>query len=407
MKRAIFAALFFATLGVASFVSARAQENDVPLSQATLVPLKPQSPPPERYLDPAKIHYQTGPSIAVAPKGRIWLAIMTGGAGEDNDNYVELITSGDGGNTWSLPKFSLDIPGPMRTFDPAMWTDPLGRVWLFWCQVYDFWDGRGGLWAMICDDPDNENAEWSAPRRLCDGVMKDKPLVMKNGDWLACVEQWQDNTSGWHWEGLQKLDKLPDWYQRAEHIGANVYRSTDQGETWEYYGTAPIPTELRTCDEHMAIERKDGSLRMLLRLANGMGESISKDGGKTWSDVAPGVIKNPASRFFFGRLRSGNVLLVKNGPLDVQTDRREIIAYLSEDDGETFPYSLQLDMRVGPSYPDVSQTPDGTIYSVHDFDRTGIGEIILDVFTEDDVKAGKIVSKVGQLHRIARKNAPK
>lgn len=372
----------------------------------TLTPLKIEKPS-ARYLDPQNVRYQTGPSIAVANNGRIWLAIMTGGVDEDVNNYVDLITSGDGGKTWSEPKFALDIEGPMRTFDPAAWTDPDGRVWIFWCQVYDFWDGRGGLWATVSDNPEDEDAKWSEPFRLCDGVMKDKPLVMKDGRWLIFVEQWQDDTSGWHWEQLKKLDKLPEWYVRAEHIGANVYESTDKGKTWNYLSSVPIPTDARTCDEHMAIEKRDGSLKMLLRVKYGMAESTSKDGGKTWSEAKPSAIKNPPARFFFGKLRSGNVLLVKNGPIGVQTDRRDIAAFLSEDDGETFPYKLELDMRLLPSYPDVCQTPDGTIYAVHDYDRTGVGEIILDVFTEEDVKSGKIVSNVGKIRLIARKNAKK
>ncbi|MBR4172639.1 MAG: exo-alpha-sialidase [Kiritimatiellae bacterium] len=378
------------------------------LADATLQPIRIQMPPPLRYRDPANIVYQTGPSIAVAPNGRIWVAIMTGGVDEENRNYVDLLTSGDGGDTWSEPKMALDIDGPMRTFDPGMWTDPEGRVWLFWCQVYDFWDGRGGLWTTVCDDPGKEDAAWSPPRRLCDGVMKNKPLVLSNGDRWLLVEQWQDDTSGWHWDYLKKQPRLPEWYHTdTPHIGANVYRSTDKGATWSYWSTAPVPQNVRTCDEHMAIERKDGTFRMLLRTKYGMGECTSSDGGRTWTPVVPSAIKNPAARFHFCKLRSGNVLLVKNGPIDVQTDRRDIIAYLSEDDGQTFPFKLPLDIRPKPSYPDVSQGADGRIYSVHDFDRRGIGEIILDVFTEDDIRAGKIVSPGSRLHRIVRKNAPK
>lgn len=379
------------------------------LADATLQPLTIVSPPPLKYRDPSYIRYQTGPSIAVAANGRIWVAIMTGGTDECNLNYVDLITSGDGGATWSEPKMALDIDGPMRTFDPAMWTDPEGRVWLFWCQIYEFWDGRGGLWASVCDNPDDENAAWSAPRRLCDGVMKDKPLVLRNGDRWLFVEQWQDDTAGWNWEQLKKLPQLPEWYHTdTPHIGANVYRSTDKGATWNYFSTVPVPTDVRTCDEHMAIQLADDNrFRMLLRAKYGMAEAASTDGGQTWTTAAPSAIKNPAGRFFFGRLRSGHVLLVKNGPIDTQTDRRNIIAFLSEDDGQTFPYSLELDMRANVSYPDVSQRPDGLIHCVHDFDRRGVGEIILDMFTEDDIRAGCLVSPNSRLHRIIRRNAPK
>ncbi|MBQ1456789.1 MAG: exo-alpha-sialidase, partial [Thermoguttaceae bacterium] len=113
---------------------------------------------------------------------------------------------------------------------------------------------------------------------------------------------------------------------------------------------------------------------------------------------------NPSARFYFTRLKSGNVLLIKNGPLDVQTSRRDIIAYLSEDDGETFPYKLELDMRELPSYPNACQGTDGMIYAIHDYDRTGVGEEILDRFTEEDIKAGKLVSPNSRLHIIVRTN---
>ena len=175
--------------------------------------------------------------------------------------------SSDGGATWSEPKMALDIDGPLRTFDPAMWTDPEGRVWLFWCQTYDVWDGRGGLWASVCEHPDDEDAAWSKPRRICDGVMKNKPLVLSNGDRWLFVEQWRDDCQENYWKRLCALPSLPAWYHAdTPHVGANVYRSTDRGETWRWFATVPVPGEVRTCDEHMAIEQRNGAFRMLLRV---------------------------------------------------------------------------------------------------------------------------------------------
>jgi hypothetical protein len=37
------------------------------------------------------------------------------------------------------------------------------------------------------------------------------------------------------------------------------------------------------------------------------------------------------------------------------------------------------------SYPDAVQSPDGRIFCVHDCDRNGVGEILLDVFSEDEI----------------------
>ncbi len=44
-----------------------------------------------------------------------------------------------------------------------------------------------------------------------------------------------------------------------------------------------------------------------------------------------------------------------------------------------------LDARDNVSYPDAAIASDGTIYAVHDRDRSGPGEILLDVFRADDI----------------------
>lgn len=41
----------------------------------------------------------------------------------------------------------------------------------------------------------------------------------------------------------------------------------------------------RFYDEHMLVEKQDGTLWMLLRLKTGIGEAFSSDGGKTWREV--------------------------------------------------------------------------------------------------------------------------
>jgi hypothetical protein len=50
-------------------------------------------------------------------------------------------------------------------------------------------------------------------------------------------------------------------------------------------------------------------------------------------------------------------------------------AYLSEDDGKTWPHTLLLDTR-STSYPDACQGKDGTLYIVHDLGRRKEKEVI-------------------------------
>ena len=70
----------------------------------------------------------------------------------------------------------------------------------------------------------------------------------------------------------------------------------------------------------MVVERKDGSLLMLIRTKYGIGEATSDDDGKTWSEVTPSKLPHPASRFFIRRLNSGNLLLIKHWPIDKKAD---------------------------------------------------------------------------------------
>jgi len=73
-------------------------------------------------------------------------------------------------------------------------------------------------------------------------------------------------------------------------------------------------------------------------------------------------------------------------------------AYLSEDDGKTWPWQLPLDRRDLISYPDGFQFPDGRIMVVYDRFRDS-GEMLSAVFTEEDIMAGKDVSGKMELHR--------
>lgn len=115
-------------------------------------------------------------------------------------------------------------------------------------------------------------------------------------------------------------------------------------------------------------------------------ESYSSDGGRTWSAGAPTLIVNPGVRFFIRRLRSGRLLLI-NTPDPKR--RKGLRAYLSDPRQETvFGAGLELDPRDKVSYPDAVQAPDGLIYAVHDCDRQGAGEILLDVFSEEEILAG-------------------
>lgn len=353
-------------------------------AQDPLAPPDVLRPVPEKYADSQRL-WQGIASLEVARDGGLWECWYSGGNGECGENYVLLAYSGDSGETWSQPIMAIDPPGIVRAFDSTLWSDPDGRLWLFWSQgeesQYDpkIWDGRVGVWAMTCDDPENGvNAKWSAPRRLCNGIMMCKPIADSQGRWLFPV-------SIWRFDSKYKLDE--------KLRGADVFISTDKGATLDFYGRVEVPREVSVFDEHNIVECKDGSFWILNRTTKGIGESISTDGAKTWTPFAPSTIKHTSSRFFVRRLRSGALLLVKNGPIDQDCGRAKMTAFISDDDGKTWSEGLLLDERGNVSYPDGGQNENGEIFIAYDYDRYGAREIYCARFTEEDLRAGKFVSK--------------
>ncbi|MBN2329947.1 MAG: exo-alpha-sialidase [Candidatus Omnitrophica bacterium] len=340
--------------------------------------------PDQQYAPPSRA-FQGIPSLAITPQGRLWATWYAGKTpGEDENNYVAIATSADDGITWvESHVIDPDSEGPVRAFDPQIWVDPRGRLWSFWAQTIGHDGSVAGVWAMIAEDPDAEHPTWSAPRRLTDGVMMGKPVVLSTGEWILPASTWR------------KTDN-----------SAKVVVSTDSGQNWSIRGACDVPKDVRVFDEHMIVERNDQSLWLLLRTSYGIGESFSTDRGRTWSPLKPSPFQHPSARFFIRRLESGSLLLVKHGPLQEKTGRSHLTAFLSEDDGKTWKGGLLLDEREGVSYPDGQQGSDGAIRIIYDYSRTNHREILMARFTEDDVLQSAPNSKNASLKMIVSKVNP-
>jgi predicted neuraminidase len=369
-----------------------AEEQDL-----ALLPAQVLKPVPQKYADEQRI-WQGIPSMTVAPNGRLWATWFTGGDGEGPsfqswDNIVLLASSGDQGKTWTKPLLAIDIPNSrVRAYDPSMWTDPEGKVWLFWAQCFsqsgEIWDGRSGTWCIVTSNPGDENAAWSAPRRLCDGVMLCRPIADSKGRWLLPATVWNIE---------------PDHPARTLSPGAHVVASGDKGKTWASIGHSTVPRKDALFDEHNIVEMKNGTFWMLHRTKYGIAESHSTDGGTTWTEPRPSLYQHPSARFCIRRLQSGNLLFVKHGAINEKTGRSHLQAFLSEDDGKSWKGGLMLDERANVSYPNSDQDENGTIYVIYDWERYKDKEILMARFTEEDVLAGKIVSPQGQLRLLFNK----
>lgn len=355
------------------------------LNDASLLPPPLNTAPGDEYHQRHR-RFQGIPGIERTPRGRLFATWYTGGTGEGPDNHTVLVKSDDDGQTWTQPILAIDPPGKVRSFDPVLWLDPGGTLWLFWGQSYEWYDGRAGVWTTTCTNPDAPTLQWSQPRWLFDGIMMNKPTVLTDGTWLmpACLWNFTHKSVN-----IVRIDAL-------QHLQfSSVYASTDAGRTFTLRGSADVPE--RTHDEHMVLQQRDGSLRMLVRTGYGIGESLSRDGGVTWSPGKDSGIKGPNSRFHIRRLRSGRVLLVNHHNF---TERDHLTALLSEDDGQTWPHTLLLDERARVSYPDACESVEGRIDITYDRNRHADQEILHAVIAEEDILAGRLVSAGSRLKNI-------
>ena len=197
-----------------------------------------------------------------------------------------------------------------------------------------------------------------------------------------------------------------DFNQDCTDRMIKVYATSDKGVSFYKMGEFTMPG--RYYDEPMTVQHKDGTLHMLVRLPDGIGEAFSKDGGKNWGHIQKSKFWLPNSRFYFGRLMSGNLLLV-NHQIEREDEesketlfpkRSHLSAWLSEDDGLTWSKPFLLDEREGISYPDVDQDEEGNIYIIYDYLRFKEKQLLLAKITEEDILNGQIKTMGSYLRRI-------
>ena len=339
--------------------------------------------------------YETGhriwqgiPSIERTQRGRLFAAFYSGGIKEQAGNYCMLVKSDDDGVTWTEPIAVAYKNEQYRCYDQCLWIDPLGRLWFIWSLAPEH-----AVYAAICENPDADELVWGKEFAIGNDLMLNKPTVLSDGSWIFPITVWDK-------------DVFVVFKTKTEHSGPFVYKTVDGGKSFERLGCPNV--ENRSFDEHMIVEMKDKSLMMLIRTSYGIGKSYSYDGGKTWTDACDSKIPGPNARFHIKRLRSGRILLINHYNF---TDRNNLTALLSEDDGKTWAYSLLIDERESVAYPDAVETDDGKIYIIYYRERGSFKnsyeeahacarEILMAKITEDDIIHGKIVSEGSRLKCI-------
>ncbi|MBQ4150692.1 MAG: exo-alpha-sialidase [Clostridia bacterium] len=334
------------------------------------------------------------PSIAVTEGGKAFAVWTTGDKGEGNpENYAVIAYSGDNGKTWTEFAYvnSEEATDPNKTTtvcDIQLWldheTNTLHCFYLASSTMTTF-EKSSAVWTFTISNVNEDFSKWefSPHRYVFPGLLRNNILVLSDGTWLASPNDYVDERF------------------------TLVYASTDKGETWELRGKAYIPRAY-TYDETNMVEMKDGSIWLTVRNSYAQPlQAYSFDGGYTWTLSSLADYYVGQTRFNFTRLSSGAILRVCNAA----SGRTMMSAYLSYDEGETWPYSITLCEEYS-TYPDVDLiTVDGEeqIHVIFDLDRYGKGgvyqgRVYHTVLTEEFIKAnhGKVFNPHTDFDTVAK-----
>jgi predicted neuraminidase len=322
-------------------------------------------------------------TLTLLPGGRRLAAFFAGTREGAGDTAIWLAESD--GTDWRPPVRTVAEPG-LAHWNPVLLAEG-DDVRLFYKVGADVhhWTTR------IVRSPDGGRS-WSPPEPLVAGdtaprgPVKNKPVVLADGTWLAGGSIESDRA----WDAFADLstDRGRSW-TRVEvpfvhhagggiTAGADVWNGLAEDALWE-----SDPGRAFTWDgviQPTVWESRPGSVHMLLRSTRGrIYRSDSTDAGRSWSVARPTRLPNNNSGIDLVRLDDGRLVLAFN-PVSGNWSRRTPLSLtVSEDDGESWSPPFDLEDRPGEfSYPAI--VADGRrIHVTYTADRRTIVAEVLEI----------------------------
>nr|WKN35180.1 exo-alpha-sialidase [Tunicatimonas sp. TK19036] len=257
------------------------------------------------------------------------------GGTEEKDDDVGIWLSRGRPDHWSTPEEVAKLRDEPH-WNPVLFQAPDETIYLYFKvgKEIDHWE----TWVQTSTDG---GETWSEATELVEGdrggrgPVRNKPIILSDGTWLAGASQ-EDN---------QVWDAFVD-------------RSTNQGKSWEKSDFLEIDrTELEGegIIQPTLWESEPGHVHMLLRSSAGyVYRSDSEDYGKTWSPVYRTPLPNPNSGIDITQLADGTLALAYNRDNENWGARAPLSIALSTDNGETWPRVLDIEEGVPDdefSYP--------------------------------------------------------
>jgi predicted neuraminidase len=265
-----------------------------------------------------------------------FLVAWFGGTREKHDDVGIWLSKGEPGH-WSAPVEIAKIREDAH-WNPVLFRDPSGNITLFFKvgKTIDFWE----TWFKVSED---NGDTWSEAKELVAGdkggrgPVRNKPIVLSDGSWLAPASN--ELKGVWN---------------------AFVDRSEDNGKTWTSSAFLKINRDSVPGEgviQPALWESAPGRVHMLLRSSAGViCRSDSDDFGKTWSPVYRTSLPNPNSGIDVTKLENNKLVLIFNPDDQNWGSRSPISLAVSNDNGKTWQPIIELERGSDEdefSYPSV------------------------------------------------------
>ncbi|MFG0249941.1 MAG: sialidase family protein [Phycisphaeraceae bacterium JB051] len=319
--------------------------------------------------------YQAWPDVALLESGKM-VCVFSTCTHHFNRAFTQIVCveSDDRGRTWS-EKRKISEPLIKRDVSEPNWNCPRitalkdGRLAVVCDRVaggHEGADGEQSNWLWFSDD---EGQTWSEPVATpVQGIVPDQLLELKlkpqAGRWMLAAHKAELQDDG------SRLWKERAWY------------SDDQGQSWEGPFVVAAEKDLMLC-EGSIVEMNTGELVCLMRENSARGldvyRTISRDGGKTWGDLATLPLSG-CHRPVAGVLKSGHVLVtyryLQGGQGMIGWGAQNMFAAIMDRASCLAPDRQQAKCRIMPldfdrsehadlGYTGHVQFPDGEIYVVN------------------------------------------
>ena len=302
-------------------------------------------------------------TIAEVAPGKL-IAAWFGGTKEGNADVAIWVARVENGR-WLPAEKVADGAQPdgsvQPTWNPVLFQTPGGALHLYYKVA-----APRAPWVGFEKVSHDGGKSWSAARELPDGIIgpvKNKPVVLADGSWLA---------------GSSTEDE-PGWLLHFE-------RSEDRGQSWTKIGPIPKgPDNIEAIQPSILVHR-DGMLQAMGRTKNGRLFSItSHDSGASWSPLGLSGLPNPNSGTDAVTLADGRHLMVYNhattGTVRPDKGYRWPLDVAISSDGIQWTHVLTLESEPrgsGYAYPAVIQSSDGLVHITYTWTRKQIRHVVID-----------------------------